>query len=111
MTIHTQMNRALAARGMMPMDGYVSCPCCKDATLDRDDIAVVADYPLVPRLTEKYGAPVCNDCADVHCQCDDCGKAVHEDDAQHGEHNVFCEDCSYTDGGDYAQPVNGGYFS
>lgn len=90
------LNTALVSQGSLPMDGRVSCPCCKDGSLDRDDMADERHFnaPYLRKLELKYGPNVCFDCADAHQSCDFCGVFLADDEAHDGpsgEH--YCEDC------------------
>lgn len=101
------INMALLRRHMLPMDGYVSCPCCGDTQLDRSDMASEESHTTAPALALKYGAPVCLGCADNHRECDDCGKPFPSDElALNADLDIrLCESCCDTSDG-HVRPVN-----
>lgn len=87
MNAPTTINTALIARGLLPMDGYVSCPCCGDNQLHRDDMDTAKHFEQSAndRLTIRFGAPICIGCTDeiLHAEW----LAEEEGDGEESEHD------------------------
>jgi hypothetical protein len=59
------INIALAANGLLPMDGDCSCDRCGTSGLDRDDLREIAGHEMIARRASRIGKHFCAHCVDV----------------------------------------------
>lgn len=78
-----------AATQLLALAALDTCTCCT-SLMDASEVATEDTHTIADTLAQHYGGPVCQNCADAHVECSECGQIT---DDFNGDY--VCAECSY----------------